>query len=124
MKLVIVEDEDILLKVLKEKFEKAGFEVAIATDGEQAMTIIKSVRPDIVLLDLVLPKLDGYAVLEYLKADLELKAIPVIVLSSFEQDGEIKRALQLGAVDYLVKTQHPINEVVDKVKEALLRKGK
>lgn len=124
MKVAIIEDEEILLKVLKEKFEKSGFEVSTAADGEQAIEVVKGVKPDMVLLDLVLPKKDGYAVLTELKADPELRAIPVIVLSNLGQDEEIKRALQLGAADYLVKTQHPINEVVEKVNSYLSGKGK
>lgn len=124
MKVAIIEDEEILLKVLKEKFEKSGFQVVAAVDGEEAMVVIKKTKPDVVLLDLILPKKDGYAVLEDLRADSELSMIPVIVLSNLGQDEEIKRALQLGAVDYLVKTQHPINEVVEKVQERLLARGK
>ncbi len=124
MKIVIVEDEEILIKVLKEKFEKEGFKVSLAADGVEAMSVIKKVKPEAVLLDLVLPKKDGFEVLEELKSNGDLKMIPVIILSNLGQDEEIKRALQLGAVDYLVKTQHPINEVVEKVKAILASKGK
>ena len=124
MKIVIVEDEEILIKVLREKFEKEGFKVSLAADGVEAVSVIKKAKPDIVLLDLVLPKKDGFEVLEELKSSGDLKMIPVIILSNLGQDEEIKRALKLGAVDYLVKTQHPINEVVEKVREYLMAKGK
>ena len=124
MKIVIVEDEEILIKVLKEKFEKEGFKVSLAADGVEALSVIKKAKPDLVLLDLVLPKKDGFEVLEEMKASGDLKMIPVIVLSNLGQDEEIKRALNLGAKDYLVKTQHPINEVVEKVRDYLMSKGK
>lgn len=124
MKIVIVEDEEILQKVLKEKFEKDNFKVFVASDGEAAFSVIKKSQPDIILLDLILPKKSGFEVLEEIKGDASLKTTPVIVLSNLGQDEDIKKALQMGADDYLVKTQHPINEVVDKVKERLMLKSK
>jgi len=116
IKLVIVEDEEILQSVLKEKFELAGFEVFIAADGEAAIPLIQEVNPKIVILDLLLPKKDGFTILTELKTNSSLKNIPVVVLSNLGQDEEIKRALTLGALDYFVKTQHPIKEVVEKIK--------
>ena len=123
MKILIVEDKKILSKVLEEKFKKENFNVSIAMDGEEVMSLAKKNNPDLILLDLILPKKSGFEVLGELKADPELKMIPVIVLSNLGQDEEIKNALSLGAVDYLVKTEHPINEVVEKVKQNLI-KGK
>lgn len=124
MKIVIVEDEEILIKVLKEKFESADFQVFTAMDGEAGLKIIQDNKPDIVLLDLLLPKKDGFSVLSELKDDPNVSGIPVIALSNLGQNGDIEKAKQLGAVDYLVKTQHPINEVVEKVREYLMSKGK
>lgn len=88
------------------------------------MSLVKSFHPDLVLLDLILPKKDGFEVLQELKADPGLKQIPVVVLSNLGQDEEIKKALDLGAVDYLVKVQHPINEVVEKVRKYLIEPQK
>lgn len=116
IKLVLVEDEEILQGVLKEKFEEAGFKMSIAADGEAAISLIRKINPKIVILDLLLPKKDGFAVLQELKASSELKNIPVVVLSNLGQDEEIKRALSLGAIDYFVKTQHPIKEVIEKIR--------
>lgn len=116
IKLVLVEDEEILRVVLKEKFEEAGFEMSVAVDGEEAVPLIQEINPKVVILDLLLPKKNGFDVLQELKADSSLKNIPVIILSNLGQDEEIKRALQLGAADYFVKTQHPIKEVVEKIK--------
>jgi len=118
MRIVIVEDEIALVKVLGEKFKREGFDVSVATNGEDAVRVIRSQEPDLVLLDLILPKKDGFAVLQ------ELKPIPVVVLSNLGEDENLKRALKMGAVDYLVKTQHPINEVVEKVRGHLMSRSK
>ncbi len=118
MKILIVEDEQVLSKVLKEKFDKAGFETKVSGDGEIAISDAKSFLPEIIVLDLVLPKKSGFEVLRSIKADPETKMIPVIVVSNLGEDGDIKQALSLGAKDYFVKSQHPINEIVEKVKIA------
>lgn len=119
-KIVIVEDEEALARVLKEKFEDEEFEVELAMDGKAALEIIQKTRPDLVLLDLMLPKRDGIDVLKDLKADNELKHLPVIVLSNLDGDEDIKQAITLGAKDYFVKSQHPIKEVVEKVRDFLI----
>ena len=115
MNILIVEDEDVLSSVLEEKFKNEGYDVMVAHDGEEAQPKAVKFKPDIILLDLILPKKLGLAVLEGLKSDAELKLIPVIVLSNLEGDETIKKALSLGAEDYFVKTQHPIAEIVEKV---------
>ena len=120
-KVLIVEDEDILAKVLEEKFQDEKFEVAVAGDGELALELAKSFKPNVIILDLILPKKDGFDVLRDLKSHPELKQIPVVILSNLGQDEELKRGLALGAADYLVKTQHPIKEVVEKVKAQLMK---
>lgn len=119
-KIVIVEDEDALARVLKEKFESDDFEVELAMDGKVALPIIQKMRPDLVLLDLMLPKRDGIDVLKDIKADRDLENLPVIVLSNLDGDEDIKQAIALGAKDYFVKSQHPIKEVVEKVKDFLI----
>lgn len=119
MKILIVEDEMVLSKVLKEKFEHSDFECEVASDGEMAVTMAKSFKPDIIVLDLVLPKKNGFTVLKEVKEDPDLKQTPVIVVSNLGEDSDIKRALSLGATDYFVKSQHPINEIVEKVRSLL-----
>jgi DNA-binding response OmpR family regulator len=124
MKVLVVEDEEALRKVLQEKLERFGFETFAAKDGMEGWDMAKSKNPDIILLDLILPKRDGFEVLSMLKQDEELKGIPVIVLSNLAEDENLKKALQMGAEDYFVKAQHPINEVVEKVKNRLLEKSR
>ena len=121
MKLIVIEDEESLGRVLKDKLEKEGYEVIVASDGEAGLEAIKKENPDLVLLDLILPKKTGFEVLEALKNDPEGKRFPVIVLSNLGEDDNIKKAFDLGAIDYFVKTQHPINEIIEKVKGQLAK---
>ena len=121
MKALIVEDEEVLAKVFQEKLEKSGYEVRVAGDGDAALTVAASFKPDVIVLDLLLPKKSGFEVLEALKKDQMLKMMPVIVVSNLGEDSDIKRALSLGAADYYVKSEHPINEIVEKIKNVLLQ---
>ena len=116
---LVVEDEEFLIQALKDNLTAEGCVVNTAVNGDEALGQVRRRRPDIILLDLLIPKKDGFDVLEDLKANPEWKSIPVIVLSNLGGDAEIKRALTLGADDYFVKSQHPIQEVVEKVKEYL-----
>lgn len=113
-RVLIVDDEKPLLRALELKFSNAGFEVTTASDGEQALSILEKEKFNVVLLDLVMPKKDGFAVLAELKA--KGKKVPVIVLSNLSQDEDIKRARELGAIDYLVKPETSIFELVTRVK--------
>lgn len=116
-RILIVEDEEFLIKALEDNFQAEGFTVVTARNGEEAMKQLAKEKPDLVLLDLLLPKKDGFSVLHDMKANPEFSLIPVIVLSNLGGDEQIKRALEMGADDYFVKSQHPIEEVVDKVRE-------
>lgn len=115
-KIVLIEDDEILSKVLYSELTDAGFEVAQAFDGEAGLELVRSKRPDLVLLDLVLPKKHGFDVLAELKKSPETKSIPVIILTLLGEDEDIKKGLQFGANDYLVKSSHAIAEIVEKVK--------
>lgn len=118
MKILIAEDEESLALVLKEKLINSGFDAKVARDGESAMDLLRSFKPELLLLDLIMPKKDGFAVMQEMKEDAEIAHIPVIVLSNLGEDENIKKALQLGAKDYFVKSQHPINEIVEKIEKA------
>ena len=118
-RVLIVEDEEFLLRAVKDNLESEGYAVTTAADGEEAMERIRKERPDLILLDLLMPKRDGFYVLEEVKKNPEWKLIPIIVLSNLGGDVEIKKALDMGADDYFVKSQHPIEEVIAKVKEYL-----
>jgi len=119
MKILIAEDEESLVKVLQEKFEKEHFTVQTVSSGDMVLPNVKAFHPDIVLLDIILPKKTGLVILQELKSDPETKEIPVIMVSNLDGDEQIKEAIKYGAVDYLVKSQHPINEVVEVVNNTI-----
>jgi DNA-binding response OmpR family regulator len=121
MKILVVEDEQVLADVLQKKFEEAKYETKIASNGQIGVDLAKSFKPDVIVLDLVLPKKNGFDVLKELKASNNFKSTPIIVVSNLGEDQDIKRALSLGAVDYFVKARHPINEIVDKVKAVSIK---
>lgn len=120
IKIVIVEDDQFLAKVLMFRLEEEGFYVALAANGETAIETIKNENPAIVLLDLLLPKKSGFEVLEEMKSDEVIKNIPVIILSNLGQQTDIDKGIQLGAIDYLVKANFSIQDIVLKIKEHLI----
>lgn len=117
--ILIVEDEDFLSLALQDNLEADGFTVALARNGAEALERMKRHPPDLVLLDLLMPKRDGHYVLGEVKKNPKWATIPIIVLSNFGGDAEIKKALEMGADEYFVKSQHMIAEVVEKIKAYL-----
>lgn len=115
-KIIIIEDDEILSKVLCTELTDAGFEALPAFDGESGLQLVRSVKPNLVLLDLILPKKHGLEVLEEIKKNLGTRDIPVIILTLLGEDETIKKGLRLGAEDYLVKSSHALGEIVEKVK--------
>lgn len=111
---LLVEDDEILSKVIQKELKAAGFTVSKATDGEKGLKMA-SKNPDLILLDVILPKMKGFAVLEALKDSPGTKDIPVIMLTMLGSDDDIKKGLSLGASDYIVKSQHAVAEIVEKV---------
>lgn len=119
-KVLIIEDDAFLAELLvKHVQRKAGIEVSLALDAETGLAKVKEQRPDLILLDLLLPGMNGYEFLEKIKADPELSSIAVIVLSNLGQKEEIDRALKLGALDFLVKSHYDLDEIVTRIKLAL-----
>lgn len=116
-KVMIVEDDEHISKVYEIKLAKEGIASILAVDGEEAVTKITSERPDVILLDLMIPKKDGFDVLAEIKKNPDTTNIPVIVLSNLGQQADQDRALALGANEYLVKVDYPIQEVVNRVKK-------
>jgi DNA-binding response OmpR family regulator len=116
---LLVEDDVFLSGIYQKKFEMEGYKVSLADNGEKALLEVKKKKPDIVMLDILLPKLDGFAVLSKLKADPEVKDIPVILLTNLGQKDDVEKGLQMGASDYLIKAHFKPSEVVDKIKQVL-----
>ncbi len=116
-KVLVVEDDKFLRDMISRKLDKEGYEVVQAVDGEMGEQKAKSEKPDIILLDLILPGIDGFEVLERIKSDPEISNVPVIILSNLGQKSEVERGFGLGAVDFLIKAHWTPPEIVKKVRE-------
>lgn len=119
--ILIVEDNAMLVSMYKEVFQLKGYEVEVGLDGEEAIKKLQHLRekPSIILLDLLLPHRDGFEVLHYIKSDDNLKNIPVIILTNLKKQGDAEKALELGAVLYLIKTDYTPKQIVEKVEEII-----
>ena len=115
-KILLVEDDDSLASVYIKRFEGEGFNVKRVDNGKDALNVAVEFKPDITLLDVMLPKLNGFAVLEQMRNNPEVSSSKIIILSALGQDSDKAKAEQLGANDYFVKSQVGIAEVVEKVK--------
>lgn len=118
-KVLIIEDDTMILDMYTLKFSQEGFEVSAAEDGQKGWDQAQSVMPHVILLDIILPEMDGFTVLKNLKEHEQLKDVPVILLTNLGQDGDVKKGLELGANDYLIKANYTPSQVVDKVKSVL-----
>ncbi len=118
-KILLVEDDTFLSSMYGQKFQLEGFDVQLAEDGEKALEKITAWQPDLILLDMMIPKISGAEILKKIKADEALKKIPVIVLTNLDQRAQIQECVNLGAADYLIKAHYMPSQVVDKVKETL-----
>lgn len=114
-KILLVEDEEIISDLLQRKLEKEGYEVLVASDGEEGLKSIRETEPDLILLDIIMPKIGGFEVMEEMNKDPKLKKIPVIIISNSGQPVELERAVELGAKDWLIKTEFDPQEVIEKV---------
>lgn len=118
-KILIVEDDKFLLKAYKIKFERAGFDITTAVDGAMGLTMAEKDHPALIILDLMVPMMNGFEFLKKIKEDDRLKGIPVVVLSNLSQEIDKERAMKLGAKDYLIKANYRLEEIVEKVKKCL-----
>jgi DNA-binding response OmpR family regulator len=118
-KILLVEDEKILQRAMEHALKSEGYEVVVASDGEEGLALAKKENPNLILLDLLLPKKDGFTVLTELKEDPATKNLAVIILSNLENSVDVEKALAAGATTYLVKTNYKIEEVLEKVKQHL-----
>lgn len=117
--ILIIEDDKFLSSLLKARFTKETFGVRQAFDGEEALAMLKEKHPDLIVLDLIMPKVSGFEVLEAISIDPNLQGIPVFIVSNLAQDTDVQRARQFGAKEYFVKVRISIDELVGKVREYL-----
>jgi len=118
-KILVIEDDKFLRELIIRKLEEESFVVSEAIDGEAGIKKIKEEKPDLVLLDLILPGIDGFEVLSQIKKESSLISIPVIILSNLGQRDDIEKGLKLGAIDYLIKAHFTPGEIIDKIKSIL-----
>ena len=114
-KILVAEDDRFLMKIYSDTLGREGYEIILATNGEEAISRAKETLPDLILLDLVMPIKDGFEALEAIKKDTKTKNIPVIILTNLGQESDIARGKTLGAVDYLVKSNLAIKDIIAKV---------
>ncbi len=116
---LVVEDDQFITNAYKYKFEEAGFRVEIANNGEEAIKILKKINANIIILDIIMPVKNGFEVLEEIKKDKKLSQIPVIVATNLGQEDHIKKAMDLGANEYIVKSELSLNDLVKKIKSMI-----
>jgi len=118
-KILIVEDDKFLRELIVKKLSNEGYDVIEAVDGEQGIQKIRDTKPDLVLLDLILPGIDGFGVLMQKKEDPFIASIPVIVLSNLGQKEDVDKGISLGATDYLIKAHFTPGEIIEKVRNII-----
>jgi len=117
--ILIVEDDKFLRELIAQKLSKEGFNISEAVDGEEGIKKIKEEKPQLVLLDLILPGIDGFEVLSRMKEDPIVSSTPVIILSNLGQKEDVEKGLKLGAVDYLIKAHFTPGEIIEKIRGIL-----
>ena len=121
IKILVVEDDHFLSTVLTNRLKKEGLGVQQAFDGEEALTLLKTERPNLIILDLILPKKSGFEVLEAISTDPQLNQIPVVILSNLGQEGDMQKTKALGAVEYHIKLRTSIDNFLEIIKNIMSR---
>jgi len=116
---ILVQKQFFLSHLLKTRFEKAGINIQRAGDGEEALELLKTIKPDLILLDIIIPKKSGFEVMEEIKASPSLKDIPIVIVSNLGQEADIVRGKDLGAIEYFIKAQTSIDVMIEKIKGLL-----
>ena len=118
-KILIIEDERILVEMYHDTFTEAGFKVVSVTESKEALKVTKKEKPDLIILDLLLPREDGFSFLAWLKKDPAISGIPVIIFTNYDGEKARRKAIDLGIKDYLIKADFTPKEIVDRVKNYL-----
>jgi len=118
-KILIIEDDKFLREIITQRVGAEGYDVIAATDGEEGVRMAKEEKPNLIVLDLILPVIDGFEVLRQIKATEDIKHIPVIILSNLGQKEDIDKGMKLGAYDYMIKAHFTPSEIVKKIQEVL-----
>lgn len=118
-KILVIEDDKFLRELISQKLIKEGYDILEAVDGEKGIESTKTEKPDLILLDLILPGIDGFEVLAKIKSDSEVSEIPIIILSNLGQKDDIEKGLNMGAVDYLIKAHFTPAEIIEKIRAVM-----
>lgn len=118
-KILLIEDEKILAEMYRDKFSQAGFEVFLAFEAKEGLALAKKEKPDLIVLDILLPKENGITFLNWLRKDQEISSIPVVAFSNYDDPETKRQAARLGVKDYLIKTSYTPQEIIKKIKEYL-----
>lgn len=121
-KILLIDDEPALQNILKMKFEQEGYQFFGALSGKEGLAIVKKEKPDLILLDIIIPEVDGFEIFAKLKRIPEAKNSKVVILSNSGKDEDIERGKEMGAADYLVKTRFSLEEMMEKVRKYLKEK--
>jgi len=119
--ILLVEDEPLLANLLRQRLEKEGFKVLHASDGEEGLRVLKSTQPDLILLDIILPKLSGFEVMERMKSDPGFGKSPIVIISNLGQESDVEKGRVLGAIGYFVKAKMSIEDLVKRVEAFLIK---
>ncbi|MBL7142320.1 MAG: response regulator [Candidatus Pacebacteria bacterium] len=117
--ILLIEDDPFLIDIYTTKLKESGFLVEVASDGEQALEKVKAKKPDLVLLDIVLPKVDGWEILRSIKSEATLKDLKIIILSNLGQKEEVEKGINLGVSKYLIKAHYTPSQVVEEIKKII-----
>jgi DNA-binding response OmpR family regulator len=117
--ILLVEDEPLLANLLKQRLEKEGYAVILAGDGEASLSVLKTTHPDLILLDIILPKMSGFELMEQLKDNPAYGSSPIVIISNLGQDTDIQKGRMLGAIGYFVKAKLSIEDLVKRIKSFL-----
>ena len=118
-KILLTEDDEFLSSLIKNRLQRDGFEVEVAKNGDEVLSILKNFKPDLVLMDIILPGKFGFDVLEEMRADPRFSRVPFMVISNLGQESDIARAKSLGAIDYFVKARVMIDDLINRIKSFL-----
>lgn len=119
MKILIIEDDPFFQKYFSTKLQENGFEVVVSADGEDGLNKIKEIKPNLVLLDMILPKKDGFEILKTLNTDNIIQTLPIIVFSTLGQETDVQKAIKLGAKDFINKSFFDFDKILTKINSFL-----
>jgi len=117
--ILLVEDDKFIIDIYTRKLKKAGFSVEIARDGEEALRKVKSIKPDLLILDIVLPNIDGWEIIKRIKKDKKLKDLKIVALTNLQRGEDIERGKSLGITGYFVKAHYTPSQIVEEIKNVM-----